>query len=220
MRGADVIFSTTRSWAAHIAVLASATALPACAVDDEGSVGESSTNAQLTVAAPRPRATPLFNINGQWTDFGRTKPNISERNGMIAVDMPPTERPGASGFVIDSSTIFVTFPDAGSFTGRLQAPDLIKWSNSGTWEKVFTGTMAMNLNRIFSDDRGRFWAVSVSFDGLIEITTPGRPTAHGSTIGRTKIEVTFPDDANFVGTLNAVGGIIDWSNSTQWHLAF
>jgi len=42
-----------------------------------------------------------------------------------------------------------------------------------------------------------------------------RPTAMGRMLGPTQIEVTFPDDGTFIGTLNG-DGQISWNNGTVW----
>jgi hypothetical protein len=46
------------------------------------------------------------------------------------------ERPAAQGFIVDVSRIIVAFPDDQAFTGRLQLPGKIVWSNNSTWTKV------------------------------------------------------------------------------------
>jgi hypothetical protein len=42
-----------------------------------------------------------------------------------------------------------------------------------------------------------------------------RPTARGRILSLTQIEVNFPDDGTFVGTLDGQGKI-SWNNGTQW----
>ncbi len=42
-----------------------------------------------------------------------------------------------------------------------------------------------------------------------------RPTAMGRILSPTQIEVTFPDDGTFIGTLNG-DGQISWNNGTVW----
>jgi hypothetical protein len=54
----------------------------------------------------------------------------------ISVDMSAYKRPTASGTVIDDSDISVDFPDDKTYTGKLQAPKTILWSNNTVWTKV------------------------------------------------------------------------------------
>ena len=42
-----------------------------------------------------------------------------------------------------------------------------------------------------------------------------RPTAYGRILSNTQIEVNFPDDGTFIGTLDGQGKI-SWNNGTQW----
>src|SRR4051812_42669654 len=115
----------------------------------EAGAGESAAS-RASAASPAAAAT-LFNINGTWTDFGSARPVISETNGAIVVDMSSQGRPAANGIVVNPSTIFVSFPDAASFLATLPSPNLIRWSNGSVWEKVFTGTLVVNLNGPFTD---------------------------------------------------------------------
>lgn len=82
-------------------------------------------------------ATPLvFDVNGTFTDGGTARPVISDVNDILTVDMSSQHRPTASGVVITSDTILVTFPDDATYSAKLQAPDLIRWSNGSTWQKL------------------------------------------------------------------------------------
>jgi hypothetical protein len=49
----------------------------------------------------------------------------------------------------------------------------------------------------------------------VNMSNFGRPNAKGRMLSATQIEVNFPDDATFVGTLNGQGKI-SWSNGTEW----
>jgi hypothetical protein len=49
----------------------------------------------------------------------------------------------------------------------------------------------------------------------VDMSAYGRPTATGRILSPTQIQVTFPDDGTFVGTLNGRGQI-NWNNSTVW----
>jgi beta-lactam-binding protein with PASTA domain len=47
-----------------------------------------------------------------------------------------TGRPQATGVVLDSTTIIVSFPDDTTYTAKLTAPGTIRWSNGSTWTKL------------------------------------------------------------------------------------
>lgn len=49
----------------------------------------------------------------------------------------------------------------------------------------------------------------------VDMSAYRRPTATGRILSPTQIQVTFPDDATFVGTLNGRGQI-NWNNGTVW----
>jgi hypothetical protein len=96
--------------------------------------------AGTVVVQPTPRfqrAAPgvtVFDLNGRWLpDPG---PVISVDGKAITVDMSRFGRPTATGVVVDATTIRVTFPDGGTFTGQLQPdPDRIIWSNNTVWTR-------------------------------------------------------------------------------------
>ncbi|MFI1172756.1 PASTA domain-containing protein [Streptomyces melanogenes] len=82
-------------------------------------------------------ATPLvFDVNGTFTDGGSARPVITDVNDILTVDMSSQHRPTASGVVINSDTILVTFPDDATYSAKLQAPNIIRWSNGSTWQKL------------------------------------------------------------------------------------
>lgn len=49
----------------------------------------------------------------------------------------------------------------------------------------------------------------------IDMSVYRRPTATGRFLSSTQIEVTFPDDGTFIGTLDGKGNI-NWNNGTVW----
>jgi hypothetical protein len=77
----------------------------------------------------------VFDLNGSWSDGSPWIAVIYEGATSLTVDMSDFDRPTAHGSIIDSSTITVTFPDAQTYTGRLQGPKTIRWSNGSTWTK-------------------------------------------------------------------------------------
>jgi hypothetical protein len=79
----------------------------------------------------------VINLNGRWTDGSPRHAVISVVSpSNLTIDMSAFNRPAASGSVIDSSTIAVTFPDDATYIGKLQPPNTIRWSNNSAWTKV------------------------------------------------------------------------------------
>ncbi|MDQ2775883.1 MAG: hypothetical protein M3Y57_13350 [Acidobacteriota bacterium] len=81
-------------------------------------------------------AKTLIDLNGKWASGGIPGPIISVNGSLFSVDMSAYHRPLAHGSVVDSSDISVTFPDDKTYSGKLQLPNKITWSNSSTWTKV------------------------------------------------------------------------------------
>jgi hypothetical protein len=77
-----------------------------------------------------------IDLNGRWTAGGPQGIVISAAFSLIAIDMSQFGRPPAHGFILDGSKISVTFPDDATYTGILQAPAMIRWSNGSAWRKV------------------------------------------------------------------------------------
>uniref|UniRef100_A0AAU2UXG6 PASTA domain-containing protein n=1 Tax=Streptomyces sp. NBC_00003 TaxID=2903608 RepID=A0AAU2UXG6_9ACTN len=100
-------------------------------------VGASAHTASVPTRAAVAAATPLvFDVNGTFTDGGSARPVMSDVNDLLTVDMSSQHRPTATGVVINSDTILVTFPDDATYTAKLQAPNTIRWSNGSTWQKL------------------------------------------------------------------------------------
>jgi hypothetical protein len=76
-----------------------------------------------------------FDLNGSWSDGSPWIAVISEGPVALTVDMSDFDRPAAHGSIIDSSAITVTFPDDQTYTGTLQSPNTVRWSNGSTWTK-------------------------------------------------------------------------------------
>ena len=82
-----------------------------------------------------------MDLNGNWTAGGTQSAHIYEgpectpvgQCVSILIDMSAYGRPNATGSVVDPSTITVNFPDDKTYTGQLQPPNTIKWSNGTTW---------------------------------------------------------------------------------------
>jgi hypothetical protein len=83
-----------------------------------------------------------IDLNGNWTDGSTRNAHIYEGPSCptspcvsIMIDMSAFGRPNASGSVVDPSTISVTFPDDKAYTGQIQSPNTIRWSNGSIWTK-------------------------------------------------------------------------------------
>ena len=80
--------------------------------------------------------TLLFDLNGVWASGGVAEPVITVTGISISVDMSAYGRPAAHGKILGASSITVTFPDAATYTGTLQLPNTIVWSNNSAWTKA------------------------------------------------------------------------------------
>jgi hypothetical protein len=80
--------------------------------------------------------TTVVDLNGRWAAGGSPGPVITATSTSLTVDMSAYHRPAAHGSIINPATITVTFPDDATYTGKLQAPGTIVWSNHSTWTKV------------------------------------------------------------------------------------
>jgi hypothetical protein len=78
----------------------------------------------------------VMDLNGGWSDGGPRIAVFSEGATSLKIDMSDYDRPMATGSIVNGSTIKVTFPDAATYTGSLQAPNKILWSNGSAWTKV------------------------------------------------------------------------------------
>src|SRR4051812_30787450 len=80
--------------------------------------------------------TTAFDLNGTYTDGGSARPVIKNVNDILTVDMSSQHRPTATGVVINSDTILVTFPDDATYGAKLLASGTIAWSNGSAWRKL------------------------------------------------------------------------------------
>ncbi|MBB5868838.1 hypothetical protein F4553_002217 [Allocatelliglobosispora scoriae] len=95
------------------------------------------TGAVLTAAAPANAATPtVFDLNGIFSDGGSARPAITNVNDILTVNMSSQHRPTATGVVLATDRIIVSFPDDTTYTAILQAPGTIRWSNGSVWTKT------------------------------------------------------------------------------------
>jgi hypothetical protein len=78
-------------------------------------------------------------------------------------------------------------------------------------------TTVFDLNGTYSGPESTLPKITRIGDKLtVDMSALGRPTASGTVVDGETISVTFPDDANYVGTL-ALPGTIKWSNRSTWY---
>lgn len=78
----------------------------------------------------------VIDLNGRWTDGSTRSALISAAFTSLTIDMSAYHRPAARGSIVDGSTITVTFPDDATYTGTLQPPNTMGWSNGSAWTKI------------------------------------------------------------------------------------
>ncbi len=83
----------------------------------------------------------VIDLNGQWMSGGVLGPAITVHGNSISIDMSALKRPTATGTVLGSSEISVNFPDDKTYTGALQKPGAIVWSNNTSWSKFNTSVI-------------------------------------------------------------------------------
>ncbi len=159
----------------------------------------------------------VFDLNGIWESGGTPGPVISVSGNAISVNMSAYNRPTATGSVVDSSDITVTFPDASTYTGRLQAPGTIVWSNNSSWTKSSPGlTTVLDLNGTWASGGAAGPVISVTGSSIsVDMSAYKRPTATGSILDASDIKVAFPDDTTYTAKLQPPGTIL-WSNNSAW----
>ncbi|MFZ2157936.1 MAG: hypothetical protein WAV72_17685 [Bradyrhizobium sp.] len=156
----------------------------------------------------------VVNLNGNWTDGSSHSAVISVDFKALTVDMSAFGRPRAHGTVVDGTSINVTFPDDKTYTGQLQSPNKIRWSNGSVWMKVIN--TVFDLNGRWTDGSARS---AVIFEGpssiKVDMSDYDRPDAHGSIVNASTISMTFPDDKTYTGAIQSPNKI-RWSNGSVW----
>lgn len=98
------------------------------------------TTAASAQAAPGTATTlttsTVFDLNGTYSDGGSRRMRVTNLNDIITVDMSAIGRPNATGVVLNSDTILITFPDDATLSAKLRAPGTIRWSNGSAWIKT------------------------------------------------------------------------------------
>jgi len=164
-----------------------------------------------------PSIQTVLDLRGAWASGGVAGPFISVTGNSISIDMSASHRPTASGRVLDSTHISVNFPDDKTYTGVLQGPNVIKWSNNSSWTKVPAVQTVFDLNGRWMNG-GVQGPVITAHGNSISVDMSAlnhRPTAVGTVVDDSHISVTFPDDKTYSGVLQPPG-TIRWSNNSIW----
>jgi hypothetical protein len=156
----------------------------------------------------------VVNLNGNWTDGSPRSAVIAVDFSNLTLDMSAFNRPAAHGTIVNGSSIQVTFPDDKTYTGQLQAPNKIIWSNGSAWTKIIN--TVFDLNGSWTDGSARS---AVIYEGpssiRIDMSDYDRPDAHGSIVDASDIKITFPDDKTYTGQVQSPNKI-RWSNGSVW----
>ncbi len=163
-----------------------------------------------------PSIQTAIDLNGAWASGGVAGPFISRAGNSLSIDMSAYRRPTASGTILDGSRISVKFPDdKTTYTGTLQAPNILRWSNNTTWTKVAAIATVIDLNGQWTSGGVLGPVITVHGNSLsIDMPKP-RPKATGSIVDSSHISVNFPDDKSYTATLERPGAI-KWSNNSVW----
>jgi hypothetical protein len=153
-------------------------------------------------------------LNGSWTDGSSRSAVITRKHNALNVNMSAYNRPAAHGLVSNFATISVTFPDDKSYTGTLEAPRTIRWSNGSAWTKVIN--TVFDLNGSWTDGGGRRAFILETTNSItVDMSDYDRPAAHGAIVNSSTIKVNFPDDREYTATLE-LPNRIRWSNGSSW----
>ena len=130
----------------------------------------------------------VINLNGQWAAGGAPRPVISVTGNNFTVDMSSLHRPTALGTINDSSHITVNFPDDKTYTGTLQRPNTILWSNNSIWTNVaIQPVIALNGQWAVSGVPGPI--ISVSGNSIsVDMSAYHRPNATGSITNSSRVK--------------------------------
>jgi phospholipase C len=176
-------------------------------------------NSQYTTACTvttAPSIQTVLDLRGAWASGGVAGPFISVTGNSISIDMSASHRPTAHGSVLENTQISINFPDDKTYTGVLQAPNVIKWSNNSTWTKVAAIETVIDLNGQWMSGGVLGPKITVHGNSIsIDMSALKRPTAAGTLVNSSQISVKFPDDKAYSGVLQKPG-TIRWSNNSTW----
>ena len=176
--------------------------------DSPAGCGSNSRYTTACTITTAPAIQTVLDLRGAWASGGAAGPFVSVTGNSISIDMSAYHRPTASGRVLDSTHISVSFPDDKTYTGVLQAPNVILWSNNSSWTKVPPIQTVIDLNGRWMSGGVLGPAITVHGNSIsIDMSAYHRPTAVGTVINGSGISVTFPDDKTYSGVLQPPGTI-------------
>jgi phospholipase C len=191
-------------------------------VDHEGTSSPATCNpskSQYTTThtiVTAPSILTVLDLRGEWANNGVAGPFVSVTGNSISVDMSASHRPTAYGSILSSTQISINFPDDKTYTGTLEAPNVIKWSNNSSWTKVAAIETVIDLNGQWMNGGVLGPAITVHGNLIsIDMSATKRPTATGTVLSASEISVNFPDDKTYTAVLQKPG-TISWSNNSAW----
>lgn len=185
-------------------------------VDSADGCGSNSQYTTASTITTAPLIQTVLDLKGAWASGGVAGPFISRTGNSLTIDMSALKRPTATGSVLSSTEISVHFPDDKTYTATLQAPNVIKWSNSTSWTKVAAIQTIFDLNGKWMSGGVLGPIVTVHGNSIsIDMSSLKRPTATGTVITSSSISIHFPDDKTYTATLEKPA-TIHWSNNSSW----
>jgi PASTA domain len=159
-----------------------------CVLVGSGSLAAAApANAQPAPGPAIAAVTTIFDLNGTYNAFAPGRPIITRVDDILTVNMSAFGRPNASGVVINSDTIVVTFPDDTTYGAKLLLPGTISWSNGSAWSKIPTVSVPNVRGLTATVARQRITAAglfafqgnpvpSCPFLGVVAVQTPSAGT--------------------------------------------
>ncbi len=185
-------------------------------VDSPDGCGSNSHYTTACTITTSPAIQTVLDLRGAWASGGVPGPFVSVTGNSISIDMSASHRPTATGSVLSSSEISVNFPDDKTYTGALQAPNVIKWSNNSSWTKVAAIETVIDLNGQWMSGGVLGPKITVHGNSIaVDLSALHRPAAVGTVVNSSTISVNFPDDKTYTAVLQAPG-TIRWSNNSTW----
>jgi phospholipase C len=178
--------------------------------------GSNSRYSTTCTIATAPSIQTVLDLRGEWASGGVAGSFISVTGNSISIDMSALHRPAASGSVLDSTHVSVHFPDDKTYTGVLQAPNVLKWSNNSAWTKVPAIATVIDLNGQWMSGGVLGPVITVEGNSIsVDMSALKRPKAVGTVVNSSDISVSFPGDKTYSGVLQKPG-TIRWSNNSTW----
>jgi phospholipase C len=185
-------------------------------LDSPAGCGSNSHYTTACTITTTPSIQTVLDLRGEWASSGVAGPFVSVIGNSISIDLSASQRPTASGQVLDSTHISVNFPDDTTYTGVLEAPDVITWSNNSNWTKVAAFQTVIDLNGRWMSGGVLGPVITVHGNSIsVDMSALSRPTAVGTVVTDSDISLTFPDDTTYSGVLQPPG-TINWANNSTW----